>query len=161
MKKDCDKCKYDKMLRSEDPCSHCGGGDSDHSHWQPKEDTVQEYRVIKTINADTLLAKKPCVEEYAAYIQWFGYAAPPDVSFLKWVMGRAKASSDLVWLIEKGFIEKVEPEFKPLPCPFCGSQNVYVNERYANCSECGSCSGTVFNPERHREKAIELWNRRA
>jgi len=151
MEKKCETCRYGGA----DNCSHTQNRrfwdcSSRYSLWQPKEDTVQEYRVIKTINADTLLAKKPCVEEYAACIQWFGYAAPPDVSFLKWVMGRAKASSDLAWLIEKGFIEKVEPELKP--CPFCGcgaEEQDGWSGLYIQCKKCFATAGK------------EAWNRRA
>ena len=48
---------------------------------------------------------------------------------------------------------------KPLPCPFCGSENVYLYENacYVECDDCSietRCYDTT-------EEAIEAWNRRA
>lgn len=47
---------------------------------------------------------------------------------------------------------------KPLPCPFCGSENIEVSETayYVECNDCGvetRCYHTI-------EEALEAWNRR-
>lgn len=47
---------------------------------------------------------------------------------------------------------------KPLPCPFCGSENVHAYEmvNYVECNDCGiatKCYHTI-------EEALEVWNRR-
>jgi len=62
----------------------------------------------------------------------------------------------------------------PLPCPFCGSDEVAVREgttfrwRIAECSSCGATSGetrakTIGEPDREGDdaRAIDEWNRRA
>lgn len=53
------------------------------------------------------------------------------------------------------------------PCPFCGSENVFVGERpignyenifyFVKCDDC-YCQTSSF---RKADKAIEAWNRRA
>ena len=67
---------------------------------------------------------------------------------------------------------------RPLPCPFCGGENVAVHEgtsfrwRYAGCEECGASAGEVriqtCGEGTHEEwesearnRAIEEWNTRA
>lgn len=74
------------------------------------------------------------------------------------------------WLREE---HKEEHKEKLKPCPFCGSEDVYLlnKDGYADLTTvifCNACKSTVFiedNEEegyddKTREKAIEAWNRR-
>ena len=68
-----------------------------------------EYEIAKTINAQTLLAEKPCSREYARYIELFGYY--PITESAHRFFHEAKINWWIPWLLDHGFLrEKVAEE---------------------------------------------------
>jgi hypothetical protein len=49
----------------------------------------------------------------------------------------------------------VNPEIKPMPCPFCGSDDIHSGSSYVTCQEC-EADGPISHIRRH----VEKWNHR-
>lgn len=95
------------------PCSHCGCG---IVHAIPyKEDKVkekQEYKAkVANISMRSMGQKINCVDFRRACIEWLeeGYGICNDIPFSTLIIV-AKKYNGIQCLIDKGFIEKVEPE---------------------------------------------------
>jgi hypothetical protein len=67
----------------------------------------------------------------------------------------------LLLVIAKGAMEKKEP--KPLPCPFCGSDNLAIGDFYVFCRDC-DCDGPTVDVTGGKwpseQQVIEAWNKR-
>ena len=137
-----------------------------------------KYRVLKNISLLSIAQAGPkdCFEFESAFdsltlhmrerltfeLLWFRNDDKTKESknryeFFNWAEENPKR---IQWLIDKGFIERVE-ELKP--CPFCGSSNIVADgqtslkDSYVSCNECDA-----DGPMRERkQEAIDAWNRRA
>lgn len=91
------------------------------------------------------------IERLTAWVRDYGDAKPRgfigDISMLL--------------VIAKGAVKKKEPDM--LPCPFCGSEELFVSDNYVMCNKC-YCDGPRV-PDMSREipsdgQVIEAWNKR-
>ena len=135
-----------------------------------------KYRVLKNISLLSIAQAGPkdCAEFRTEYISlvthlinrhWNGAGVlqkgeTRTSGFCDVVDWAEKNDMRIQWLIDKGFIERVE-ELKP--CPFCGSSNIVADgqtslkDSYVSCNECDA-----DGPMRERkQEAIDAWNRRA
>lgn len=132
------------------------------------------YKVEKEISLLTIAQAGPkgCDEfarEFFALDSYLGhhsvsgvkyYQSEPDFKRTVLYSWAEQQPKRIDWLIEKGFLSRVE-ELKP--CPFCGSKKLEVcytvdyEERLVSCNDCDA-DGPMCST---REMAIEAWNRRA
>ena len=133
-----------------------------------------EYRILKEISLLTLAQAGPkgCCEfmdEYhdlVARMSTSGFAvfslktgkeSTPGLNiFIRWIKEKTKR---IQWLIDKGFIEKVDPEM--LPCPFCGGKVEVVNWDGDYWTECSGHPCPSRSHYRTKADATDAWNRRA
>ena len=152
----CKNCRHN-TIKYTTICNKCFAFSQLRTNWQPKEDKM-EYKLIKTVNAETILAHKPCRHEYADYIKTFGFSEAALYELIRW----AEKRGNIQWLIDKGFIkgfiEKVEPEM--LPCPFCGGKVEVVNWDGDYWTECSGHPCPSRSHYKTKTDAADAWNRR-
>ena len=117
--------KYPKQEPVEKKCSTCRNASNKctricnkcfdnvsqiHENWQYKGETMK-YKIIEAISAKTLLDKNPCGGGFADYVGNFGIEELISNNFIDFIAW-AEAEGHIGWLINKGFIEKVEDEKK-------------------------------------------------
>ena len=165
------------MWEHQSPCYKCfrRAQTGAFTSWQPKEDTVK-YRVLKEISLLTLAQAGPkgCKEFLCAWEDlqdymvrngrktgWFinkgdGKEESNFVLLIKWAEEDPKR---IAWLIEKGFIEREEPELRA--CPFhSGDRQVFTEYNSGFYVKCNFCEARGPLCEK-QEDAISGWNRRA
>ena len=132
-----------------------------------------KYRILKEISLLTIAQAGPkgCDEftrEYKSLIYMLAkidfagmrYIKDDDISSTHLMRWLEKEPKRIEWLIDKGFIERVEPELKP--CPFHKGDNLLVIDAedggfFVRCKFC-----YARGPSRvYKEYAIRDWNRRA
>ena len=160
MEKKCETCRFygrQQLCPAGEPSCN---STNKYYKWQPKEEPMK-YRVLKEISPTTLgNHSTSCGDFWREFYSLMGvfdggwFRACPSVDIhpvfdriIKWAEEDPKR---IAWLIEKGFIEKVEPELKP--CPFCGcgaEEQDGWSGLYIQCKKCFATAGK------------EAWNRRA
>ena len=133
-----------------------------------------KYRILKEISLLTIAQAGPkdCEEfrgEYASLVMEMSLANKigifysPGTKFnetRQWFLNWAEGIPNRInWLIDKGFIERVEPELKP--CPFHPGNNLLVVDEddtgfFIRCKYC-SARGPHTPSKRY---SIADWNRR-
>jgi len=175
MEKTCKTCRFHLTGKCCDCCWPNRAGDAP-SQWQPKEDTVK-YRVLKEISLLTIAQAGPkgCKEfstewkllieamgQMGWVVDWSIYSPVTDAPLIRDFISWAEVfPRRIAWLIEKGFIEKVEPELKP--CPFHqGDKSLVVvdEDRDGFYIRCKFCYARGPNTPMKTD-AINGWNYRA
>lgn len=118
--------------------------------------TNQEW--LMTLSVDDLVE---AISNRCKYCAYFKKGGCPDPNMAKCRYG------NIEWL-------KQEHKKELKPCPFCGSENVYLHSKDGYADEttvifCNACKSTVFIEDNEEEgyddktidRAIEAWNRRA
>ena len=176
----CQSCRDRDTLKMDEPCWSCHDSDKwrstqrvNDSKFSKKEEQMN-YRVLKDISLLSIAQAGPkdCAEFRTEYISlvthlinrhWNGAGVlqkgeTRTSGFCDVVDWAEKNDMRIQWLIDKGFIERVD-ELKP--CPFCPKgRRVAIFETeggwYVRCDYCHA-RGPY---EGRRQDAIELWNGR-
>ena len=149
MEKKCETCglSYRVTGKNKGSCFEVVGVCEAYSKWQPKEDTMK-YRVLKEISLLTLAQAGPkgCGEFDGQYFSLLSIAnrqkaATFELSLIanndepicnprKWFLEWAEDyPTRIAWLIEQGFIERVDPPFEPVTITL--SSQEMVDKAYA------------------------------
>ena len=140
---------------------------------------MNKYRILKEISLLTIAQAGPkdCEEfrgEYASLVMEMSLANKIGISYSpgtkfnetrQWFLNWAEGIPNRInWLIDKGFIERVEPELKPCPFHLAKGKNYKTISLvewdygyYARCTICFARGPRMGN----KKHAIEGWNRRA
>ncbi|MBA7559111.1 hypothetical protein ES708_00724 [subsurface metagenome] len=175
MEKLCKTCLYETYGELEKPCCECIGVGS---RWTPKEppQKAQEYngwRLLREITVKALIlagardvdveyfiyppsASLGCIVPGSIVSMPYELKLTTQIQFDRVIDYASHCPEKLQWLVDKGFIEKVEESLKP--CPFCGGVAKIRAARsiWVRCPNCGAGQ----NVSQTKQKTVEKWNQR-
>ena len=171
MEKTCKTCSFHLTGKCSDCCWPNRAGDAP-SKWQPKEGTMK-YKVLKEISLLTLAQAGPkgCGEfrgewhSLAIHMSKKGYTHEWTIpagctdgavdDLIQWINDKPMRGK---FGIEKGFIEKVEPDERP--CIWCGGKCIMKfsgSKYYVRCTQFCECNAS--GPRRATpQEAREAWD---
>jgi Lar family restriction alleviation protein len=171
MTKTCKNCNLSKCHGNATVfCSETVGQCNDQNRWQPIGGTMK-YKVLKDISLLTIAQAGPsnCQEFEKEFYKMAQYMDKVDLKLAttyfsgeeqftgenKLFTWLTKSIYRTEWLIDKGFIERVEDELKP--CPFCGSTNLALGTFWTSHRVvCNSCNASGPHKETKRD-AKDAW----
>ena len=134
-------------------------------------DEYKGYRLLKPITVKELILAGARDKDVDTMIEFYGYKTNNLISLKSAIDTASSCSDKLSWLVDKGFVEKVEERLKP--CPFCGgsftkhmTNDELINESHGVLRHTIVCNvhkggcGTTCGFHGTKSRATEVWNTR-